>query len=53
MWDTVRTFLGSASASEFALAALFFLCIVSFTWAPRIGESIGGLLETQDDEGED
>ena len=50
MWDTLRTFLGEATFDEVALAALFFLCIVSFTWAPRLGEAIGGLFETPDDD---
>lgn len=50
MWETVRRFLGSATSDEVALAVIFFFCIVGFTWAPRIGEALGGLFEGPDDE---
>jgi hypothetical protein len=50
MWETVRRFLGSATSDEIALAAIFFLCIVGFSWAPRVGEALGSLFDAPEDE---
>ena len=41
----LRSVLGEASTNELALVGLFFLLILGFNWAPRIGEAIGGLFE--------
>lgn len=41
----LRSALGEASPNEIALVGLFFLLILGFTWAPRIGEAVGSLFE--------
>jgi len=49
MWDYVRMLLGDATPNELLLVVIFFFCIVSFTWAPRVGEALGGLFSTNDE----
>ncbi len=50
MWETARTAFGEATTDEVVLVALFFVCVVLFSWAPRIGEAMGGLFEPSDRE---
>ena len=50
MWETVRTALGETTRDEVLLVALFFVCVLLFGWAPRIGEALGGLFEPSDRE---
>ena len=50
MWDFVRTVLGEATWDEVALVAVFFLIILFYTWAPKIGEAVGGALGSDDSE---
>ena len=45
MWETVRAILGEATTNEVLLVALFFVCVMLFSWAPRIGEAVGGLFD--------
>ncbi len=49
VWDDVRMIFGEATPNEVLLVVIFFFCIVSFTWAPRVGEALGGLF-TSDEE---
>lgn len=44
----IRIVLGEVSSSELALVALFFVCILLFSWAPRMGEIVGGLFDDDD-----
>lgn len=44
----IRTLLGDVSVNEIALVAVVFALILLFTWAPRIGEAIGGFLGGDD-----
>jgi len=45
MWDFVRSALGEANRFELALALVFFFTVVLYSWAPRIGEAVGGLFD--------
>ena len=51
MWEYVRTLLGEVTMDEVALAAVLVVCVLGFSWAPRIGEALGGLFEQDRDEG--
>jgi hypothetical protein len=53
VWDYVRTLvgglIGEATTNELVLVAVIFVIIRLFTWAPALGERIGGFFE---DDGE-
>ena len=49
MWDLVRSLLGDASPNELALAGLIFAAVILYSWAPRIGEAVGALFESDDE----
>lgn len=44
MIDSLRAVFGEITFLELALAACFFLFVRLYTWAPAIGEVIGGFL---------
>ncbi len=44
----LRTVLGEATTNEIALVGLFFVLVLGFTWAPRIGDALGGWFEDPD-----
>jgi hypothetical protein len=43
VWDFVRTFLGDITESELLLVGIIFLCVLGFSWAPRLGEALSGV----------
>lgn len=43
MLDFLGSILGEASLTEIALVGLFFVLVLGFTWAPRLGEALGEL----------
>lgn len=49
MWDYIHAVFGEVNASELALVAIIYLAVVAYTWAPRIGEAVGGMFD-QDEE---
>lgn len=49
MWDVVRSVFGEATPDELALTGVLFVAILLFSWAPQIGETIGGMFEGDDD----
>jgi hypothetical protein len=42
--DFLVSILGEASWPEMALVGLFFVLVLGFNWAPRLGEAVGELL---------
>jgi hypothetical protein len=46
--ETLRTIFGQASPTELALVGLFFAMVLGFTWAPVLGEAIGGIFDDED-----
>lgn len=49
MMDTLTAVFGELSMNELMLVGVFFMCVAMFSWAPRIGEAIGGLFGKSDD----
>jgi hypothetical protein len=49
--EWVRALLGDVTTGEVALVGVIFGVIVLFSWAPRIGEAIGGLFDRNDRDG--
>jgi hypothetical protein len=43
--DWVQQILGNATGSEMTLVAIVFAAILGFSWAPRIGATIGSWFE--------
>ncbi len=49
MPEWLHSILGNVTGGELALVGVLFLSIMLFTWAPRIGETLGGWLDSDDD----
>ncbi len=48
MWDWLRSVLGETTTGEVVLAAVLFVCVLGFSWIPRIGEAIGAFFDDSD-----
>lgn len=48
MWNFIRSILGEVTVNELTLVALLFAAILLFSWAPKLGEAVGGVFD--DDE---
>jgi hypothetical protein len=46
--DWFQQILGDATASELTLVAAVFVTILAFSWAPRIGSTVGGWFDRAD-----
>ncbi len=49
VWEYLRTILGEVNADELVLVGIIFSAVVAYTWAPKLGESIGALFEQDED----
>jgi hypothetical protein len=49
VWDWLRSAFGEVTQNELILVAIIFLCIVAYTWAPRLGEAAAGLFESDEE----
>jgi len=48
VWDWLRSVLGETTTGEVVLAAVLFICVLGFSWMPRIGEAVGALFDDPD-----
>ena len=42
--------MGNVTGGELALVGVLFASIILFSWAPKIGESVGGWLDSDDED---
>jgi hypothetical protein len=49
VWDWLRAILGDVTAGEAGLVAVLFTLIMLFSWAPRIGQTVGGWFDGEED----
>jgi hypothetical protein len=49
VWDWLRSLFGEVTRNEVILVAIIFLCIMAYSWAPRLGEAAAGLFEGDED----
>ncbi|MBM4358058.1 MAG: hypothetical protein FJ096_08095 [Deltaproteobacteria bacterium] len=49
MRDWLQQFLGDATGNELTLVAAIFVTIVAFSWAPRLGRTVGGWFDRPED----
>jgi hypothetical protein len=46
----IRQLLGNVTGGELGLVGILFGAIVLFSWSPRIGEALGGLVDSDDED---
>lgn len=49
VWDYIRAVFGEVTVNELVLVGIIYLAVVAYSWAPRIGEAVGGMFD-QDEE---
>jgi hypothetical protein len=47
--DWMRALFGDVTGDELVLVGVIVALILAFSWAPRIGEAIGGLFDERDE----
>jgi hypothetical protein len=50
MWTWIQQVLGNVTRGELALVAVLSITILMFSWAPKIGEALGGLADPDDED---
>jgi hypothetical protein len=49
VWNFLSGLFGEVTPSELVLVAVLFAAILLFSWAPRLGEAVGGLFDDEDE----